>query len=166
MQESLIISHLEAAQSLLNSVHGGSIRFVISFGDPGTKVPENLYAHDRMVLRLECHDLSPEATFTQELCYPNRSHVHKLISFSKLIEHNMLAKDLILFHCYGGIARSPAAAAIFLKLNTSMDTEEIYETIMRLRPCAEPNFYLLQYADQILRTSLLEVFRAHRKVGC
>ena len=71
---------------------------------------------------------------------PNISHVNKLVEIShKFKEHNYTS---ILFHCQGGISRSPASAIIFLQ-NLGFSKKESYQKVLSIAPRAKPNKLLL-----------------------
>jgi predicted protein tyrosine phosphatase len=86
---------------------------------------------------------------------PRRKHVRELIAFAEQTSRS----DRVLVHCYAGISRSTAAAAIILaRLRDDGDYDAIFELIGKLRKLAWPNLRLMQLADRELRAkgALLE----------
>ncbi len=147
------ILSLAETDLLLSSSRGASVRNVISIGDPGSPEPRELHAHDRNVLRIECKDVFPEDKEVEEGAIPRKHHVERIMEFGSNLREGGHA---ILIHCHAGVSRSTAAALILLYRGMQApDEETAVRELLRLRPQALPNKFLIQHADSIMNSNLL-----------
>lgn len=96
-------------------------------------------------LKLEMNDISFAGS--GKLVGPQEDHVQRLISFAREWER----EAPLLIHCWMGISRSPAAAAIVaLALHPEQDDMHLAQRLRQASPHATPNTRLVAIADRIL----------------
>ncbi len=84
---------------------------------------------------------------TGDLIAPNEQHVDRLIGFVR--EWDQSAP--IIIHCWMGVSRSPAAAAIaVLSLHPEEDDFELAARLRKVAPHATPNTRLIEIGDTML----------------
>lgn len=78
---------------------------------------------------------------------PDESHIERLISFARSWDR----RAPLLIHCWLGISRSPAAAAVAaLAVEAEQDEMELAERLRRASPFITPNRRLIEIADTML----------------
>ncbi len=84
---------------------------------------------------------------TGDLIAPSEQHVERLIGFVR--EWDQSAP--IIIHCWMGVSRSPAAAAIaVLSLHPEEDDFELAARLRKVAPHATPNTRLIEIGDTML----------------
>lgn len=125
--------------------------WVISIGDPGEAPPAGLARMPaQQQLRMTFYD-APKG-------YPGgptAKHVHSLLNFAAQIAASPMS-GVLLVHCFAGISRSTASTIICLAALGVGDELEVCRLVRKTRPKAIPNFALLNHADSILDSSLVE----------
>jgi predicted protein tyrosine phosphatase len=111
-------------------------------GDTEFTRPDNIDADYHLILRF--NDIT-EAR--DGLVSPAQKHISSLIQFAKQWDR----QTPLLVHCWAGISRSPAAAAIIaLVLDPSRDEQEMAATLRRISPSMTPNIKMIKLADALL----------------
>lgn len=81
---------------------------------------------------------------------PAEQHIKALINFAQDWDWS----TPLLIHCWAGISRSPAAAAIIaMAMNPSREDDELAKTMRRLSRSITPNIKMIEIADQHLGRS-------------
>lgn len=92
---------------------------------------------------------------------PEIEDMERLISF---IQTHKEGKYLI--HCYAGVARSPAAAFIALCVHYGLGQEErAMQEVVSLRPQCQPNYRMIELADQLLNRNGAMVAALADRIG-
>lgn len=149
----ITVASLEEAERLLTAPEGDTIRYVVSFGDPGSRSPLALDRRQRRGLRLEFHDIDGSDVPSRFDAPPDRRHAVELIEFLREVREVGAASEELLIHCRAGISRSTAAALIYFYLCTN-DAEESRRRLSAVRRSAFPNRLLIEHADAILGSRL------------
>lgn len=166
----LHITSKNAAQSiLLDGAKSNLIGSVISFNDPKTSPPLGIHAGNMKNIILYVSDIRPgfpplhtaeakeilerQGIDVRDVIIPTYDHVEYLIkNIPPALEHcESLNKDMLI-HCWAGVSRSTAAAVITRFLQNGGDADEALSHILEIRPQADPNKFILQHADSILKT--------------
>ena len=133
----------------------GAIRMIsLLSSETNIERPERILQKDHLVLRFN-DIVAPRAG----LVSPAEQHIENIISFAKEWDWS----TPLLVHCWAGISRSPAAAAIIaLAFDPSRDDQELAATMRGLSGSITPNIKMIEIADQLLdRGSLFtEAFRS------
>ncbi len=96
-------------------------------------------------LNLEFHDITGPR---EGLSPPNSQHVSQLLAFFDRWDRS----HPLLIHCWMGISRSTAAAAIALaQRNPDQDMAALANNLRRASPMATPNALMISLADDQLR---------------
>ncbi len=104
--------------------------------------PAGIEADNHLILRF--NDI---ITPKDGLVLPNQHHVERIIRFAL----NWDQKLPIVVHCWAGISRSPAAAAIIaVALDPSRDVLELATSLRTLSPMMTPNIKMIELADELL----------------
>ncbi|MGR6431426.1 tyrosine phosphatase family protein [Rhizobium sp. PAMB 3174] len=97
-------------------------------------------------LRLDVNDIT-FASKTEGLIAPQEAHVRSIIDFARDWDQSAP----LLVHCWMGVSRSPAAAAIVaLALRPDLDDFALAEDLRRASPFATPNTRLIAIGDSVL----------------
>jgi predicted protein tyrosine phosphatase len=84
---------------------------------------------------------------TGDLIAPSEKHVAQLIEFV----HGWDQSAPLLIHCWMGVSRSPAAAAVaILALNPDEDEFALAQRLRKAAPHATPNTRVIEIADRLL----------------
>ncbi len=95
-------------------------------------------------LSLSFNDITTSRT---GLVSPSKQHVSDLIDFASRWDWT----TPLLIHCWAGISRSPAAAAIVvLALKPDQDENALAAKLRNLAPAATPNIKMIEIADHLL----------------
>lgn len=123
---------------------------VLTAGTPNPDRPKGLDDQMGRVLRMEFRDVE-KPTIPGG---PEIAHIQTLIDFAKGIDEGNA-----LVHCYAGISRSSAAAAITFFVHTQDEQEAIdrmYNARRKeVRPLLMPNTLMLKHADDLLGSDLM-----------
>ena len=141
LNESLAISGAKRVISLLSS-------------DTHFERPEEISGKNHLVLRFN-DIVAPRAG----LVSPCEQHILAIIRFSQEWQWS----TPLLIHCWAGISRSPAAAAIIaLALEPSREDQELAKTMRGLSKSITPNIKMIEIADNLLQRNGLftDAFRA------
>jgi len=129
---------------LNHTLENSGAKRVISLlsGDTGFERPLAISRDNHLLLRFN------DITTAQEgLISPSERHVADIIEFAKSWNWS----TPLLIHCWAGISRSPAAAAIVaLALNPDRNDGELAQALRKLAPPATPNIRMIEIADQTL----------------
>ncbi len=105
--------------------------------------PDDIPEKDHLVLRFN-DIVAPRAG----LVSPSEQHILQLIKFAQ--ESNWSTPLLV--HCWAGISRSPAAAAIIaMALSPSREDQELANTMRGLSSSITPNIKMIEIADNLLQ---------------
>ncbi|HEY9652931.1 MAG TPA: dual specificity protein phosphatase family protein [Coleofasciculaceae cyanobacterium] len=150
-----ITSCAEASKHLLCTTRGSLIKHLISIGSPGDNPPEG-YTQVPHRLRLEFDDIAAPDD-DPEYVLPTSEDIHKVIDFVPLISQD---RGNVLIHCQAGISRSSAVAlTVCAVLLGAGKEEEALAYVLKARPLAMPNKWIVELADEALgrEGKLLEV---------
>ena len=126
---------------------------LLSLEDPGTPkgtpawfrgVHEQLYFHD---VESDAEARSLRATA------PSRDKIERVLKFGRtcLVQSSAARPVTLLVHCYAGASRSPAVAyALACQALGPGREREALDYVLRLRPQAVPNAFVVNLADQLL----------------
>ena len=118
-------------------------RHMISLMGPG-KASVRPKQIDGSFLAMEFHDIGEPR---EGLSPPTSAHVSQLLEFFDAWD----GKSDMLIHCWMGISRSTAAAAIALARNQpASDMDQLAERLRRASPMATPNPLMISIADDLL----------------
>lgn len=125
---------------------GAGVSHVLSILDPQTPEPEAFarFAPHRRT-RLEFHDV---VLPLDGRVRPARADVERILAFGReCAEHG--ARH-VLIHCFAGVSRSTAAAAILMAASNPGREEETFGALAAIRPRAWPNSQMIRLADAVL----------------
>jgi predicted protein tyrosine phosphatase len=164
-----IASYREACQLLSDQSREGTIKHIISIGSPG-ELPPPGYDGVPYRLRLEFDDTVPpgfdDTIFSDEedeYIVATPDDIAKVIDFVPLILQD---SGVTLIHCQAGISRSAAVGLIiYAILFDSGKENEALLALLKSRPMAIPNTWVVQLADEALERGgkLVEVAQIHEK---
>ena len=101
--------------------------------------PDQIEADNHLVLRFN-DIIAPH----EDLILPDKEHIRQLISFAKGWDQELP----LVVHCWAGVSRSPAAAAIIaMALNPIRNVQELAATLRDLSPSMTPNIKMIELAD-------------------
>lgn len=141
-----ITSYNQASEHLLCTTRGPLVKHVISIGSPGV-VPPHGYTQVSHRLRLEFDDINTPVN-DPEYVLPTAEDIRKVIDFVPLISHS---GGNLLIHCQAGISRSAAVAlTVFALLLGADKEEEALAYVLKVRPQARPNQWMVALADEAL----------------
>jgi predicted protein tyrosine phosphatase len=110
--------------------------------DTQIELPEGISKKDHLILRFN-DIVEPKAG----LVSPSEQHVLELVKFAQ--EWDWATPLLI--HCWAGISRSPAAAAVVaLALTPAREDQELAFTMRGLSGSITPNIMMINIADRLL----------------
>jgi len=131
----------------LHGFAGADVSDVLSILDPGHPEPEAFQAyapHRRTNLRF--HDVVLPA---EGCALPARGDVRRILEFGMALGAAADARHLLV-HCYAGVSRSTAAAAILMAQANPGEEERAFLALMEIRPRAWPNSRMVELADELL----------------
>lgn len=153
--------------SELDGFRTAGVTHVLSLLDPGTAEPaafRGFPPHGRE--RLFFHDVVGEYPGFDA---PEASHVAAILAFGERLRaegpEQPPEQPHVLVHCFMGISRSTAAAAILLTQARPGSERAAFEQVFAVRPRAWPNTRLVALADaQLARGgALVEALKQHRR---
>jgi predicted protein tyrosine phosphatase len=131
----------------LDGFAAAGVSDVLSILDPGQPEPAafRTYApHRRTALRF--HDVVlPAAGYAP----PGRGDVGRILEFGMSLGAVRDASHLLV-HCYAGVSRSTAAAAILMAQANPGQEERAFLSLLEIRPRAWPNSRMVELADELL----------------
>lgn len=136
-----------------------AVSHVIGILDPGTERPaayRELGARHHAEFRF--YDIvTPEPTRT----LPTPDDVRGLIRACEQVLE--ASPEHVLVHCWAGVSRSTATAAILMALRNPGREEDVFFALGEIRPRSWPNSLIIQHADDMLgrRGALVSAMRAH-----
>ena len=149
----VIMSRAEAGHYLMSTrpEKGRSLTYIVSIGEPGSKVPAGFIGHPARRLRLEFDDveMNPEAAQARfGYLPPQPEHIERLLRFLAAAG----PEDKVLFHCQAGISRSTAASYIFMcsYLGPGQEPEALRITDYASTRGIWPNSLMVKIADRML----------------
>ena len=129
---------------LENSLASSRAKWMISLSGPG-KSPQRPEQITGGYLALEFNDIDAPR---DDLVPPDTAHISQLLAF--FAQWNRQGNLLI--HCWMGISRSTAAAAIALAaLQPDRNPTDIAATLRQSSPMATPNRLMIAHADKALQ---------------
>ena len=152
--------------SELEAHSAAGITHVLSILDPGTPTPmalDGLGPHHRVELRFD--DIVQEHHGYQA---PTEADVAAVLRFGEhlQVEQPSAERHHVLVHCWMGISRSTASAAILLAQQSPGHERAAFDSLYGVRPRCWPNSRMIRFADGLLgrRGALVEAFEAHKRV--
>jgi len=152
--------------SELDSHCAAGVTHVLSILDPGTPTPavlEALGPHRRMELRFD--DVVREHHGYQA---PTEADVEAVLRFGEalLFEQPRGEQHHVLVHCWMGISRSTASAAILLAQQAPGHERAAFESLYGVRPRCWPNSRMVRFADGLLgrKGALVDALEAHKRL--
>ncbi len=137
----IAVSPLSAVDKVCGQT--GALRMIslLSFETPIDR-PASIAADDHLVLRFNDID-----DYREGLTAPSTENVKQIIDFAR----NWDRKQPLLVHCWAGVSRSPAAAAIVaMALFPLQDEWKLARRLRQLSPSATPNSRMIALGDNIL----------------
>lgn len=118
---------------------------VISILDPEYPEPAVLRSGRPLrLLHLRFHDAIEPGVGVK---LPTRGDVERIVAFGADFE----SSPRLLAHCHFGISRSTAAMAILIAgREPSLNGDEVFARLLRIRPRAWPNSLMIEFADSLL----------------
>ncbi len=112
-------------------------------GETGIERPLGIARNNHLVLRF--NDITE---MRDDLVLPNEDHIRRMTEFADQWDRNRP----LLVHCWAGISRSPAAAAIIaLALEPARDEKQLALDLRHLSAPATPNIMMIKLADALLQ---------------
>lgn len=135
--------HVCPLSDLVPTLEASRARWMISLSGPG-KSPSRPNQIDRNFLALEFNDIAEPRP---GLSPPSREHVGQILHF--LSEWN--GEEDLLIHCWMGISRSTAAAAIAMAHHDpEQDMVQLALSLRQASPTATPNPLMISIADDMI----------------
>lgn len=131
----------------LDGFAGAGISDVLSILDPEQAVPDSFtrYApHRRTTMRF--HDIVQPI---DGQIMPTREDVRGILDFGMTLGAERGASHLLV-HCYAGVSRSTAATAILMAQANPGREEQVFMSLLDIRPRAWPNSRMVTLADEML----------------
>src|ERR1700712_1627454 len=142
---------------------------VLSILDPDWPVPEafgSFGEHEKLELRF--HDVIEEDA---GMVPPSKDDVARLLAFGRDLVAEPRNDAHLLVHCHAGISRSTASMALVLaQARPDVSAREVMHEIVRIRPKAWPNLWIIEIGDGMLSRSgeivsaAIEVYRMQLEV--
>jgi predicted protein tyrosine phosphatase len=144
---------------------GAGVTHVLSILDPGTPRPLAFDAfgpHHRLELRFD--DVVQEHHGYQA---PTEADVEAVLRFGEQIAQEAPREEQhhVLVHCWMGISRSTASAAMLLAQQAPGHEEAAFQSLYSVRQRCWPNSRMIGFADKLLkrRGALVRAFEAHKR---
>jgi len=146
----------------LDGFAGAGVSHVLSILDPYTPVPAafaRFAPHRRVDFRF--HDVVEGDGW--DVPIPGAAEVAEVIAFGRALAED--AVDHLLVHCFAGVSRSTASAAILLSLAHPGREEDVFATLAEIRPRSWPNSAMIGHADRLLdrKGRLVAAMKAHHR---
>lgn len=154
-----ITNRIEASQRILGQTTEPLIKHIISICDPSEpSVPGYTQVSHR--LRLEFDDITTPIDDPEDvLAAP--ADILQVIDFTQAMR---TCGEDVLIHCFAGVSRSTAVALIVYAVLLGVGKEEeALAYVLKARPQAEPNPWIVELADEALgrKGKLLQVVETH-----
>lgn len=151
--------------SELPSHSAAGVTHVLSILDPGTPTPlalDDLGPHHRVELRFDDvvkHFEGYQAPVERDVAAVLRFGEHLAADRPKADRHHVLV------HCWMGISRSTASAAILLAQHAPGHERDCFASLYEVRPRCWPNSRMIGFADQLMgrKGALVEAYEAHKR---
>ena len=140
---------------------GAAVSHALSILDPWTPDPpafDRFGPHRRSVLRF--HDNVDERTGDDA---PQEHHVEAILAFGEAFA--TAPPEHLLVHCWMGMSRSTAAAAILVAQHNPGQEAAAFDRVFAVRPRSWPNVRMIGFADRLLqrRGALLSAVKDHHR---
>ncbi len=138
-----------------------SVSHALSILDPRMPDPDafsRFGPHRRSVLRF--HDNVDERSGDDA---PQEHHVEAILSFGRELAD--VPPDHLLVHCWMGLSRSTAAAAILMAQHGPGHEAAAFDKVFSVRPRSWPNARMIWFADRLLerKGALLSALKDHHR---
>jgi predicted protein tyrosine phosphatase len=151
----IAVCPLSQLDTMLNETGSDHIISLLS-GDMEFNKPKNIAEKSHLLLRF--NDI---AEAREGLVLPGKHHMLKIIQFAEKWDR----KNPLLIHCWAGISRSPAAAAIVaLALKPEQNEQQLATSLRKLAAAATPNIKMIGLADDLLQRNG-KLIRAMENIG-
>jgi predicted protein tyrosine phosphatase len=154
-----ITNRIEASQRILGQTTEPLIKHIISICDPTEESPPG-YTQVSHRLRLEFDDITTPCDDPEDvLAAP--ADILQVIDFTQAMR---ACGGDVLIHCFAGVSRSTAVALIVYAVLLGVGKEEeALAYVLKARPQAEPNPWIVELADEALgrKGKLLQVVESH-----
>ncbi len=135
--------HICPLSALERTLQTSRATWMVSLSGPG-KSPERPKQIVSGFLALEFNDINEPQ---DGLLAPSRNHISKLLEFLT----SWGGREPLLMHCWMGISRSTAAAAIALaQIQPNRNMTDLASQIRQASPMASPNALMINHADTLL----------------
>ena len=138
---SIVVCPLSKLETTLES--SGALHLIsLLSGETEFERPGKIAAKNHLTLRFNDISVAQDG-----LVSPDESHIFELLHFAR----GWNRTTPLLVHCWAGISRSPAAAAIIaLALEPCRNEHELAGTLRNLAPSATPNRRMIELGDALL----------------
>lgn len=138
------------------------VSHVLSILDPYTPVPAafaRFAPHRRVDFRF--HDVVEGDGW--DVPPPGAAEVEEIIAFGRALAAETVGHLLV--HCFAGVSRSTASAAILLALDHPGREDEVFATLAAIRPRSWPNSAMIAEADRLLgrRGRMVAAMKDHHR---
>jgi len=154
-----ITNRIEASQRILGQTTEPLIKHIISICDPTEESPPG-YTQVSHRLRLEFDDITTPCDDPEDVL-ATPADILQVIDFTQAMQ---ACGGDVLIHCFAGVSRSTAVALIVYAVLLGVGKEEeALAYVLKARPQAEPNPWIVELADEALgrKGKLLQVVEAH-----
>lgn len=138
---------------------GAGVSHVIGILDPGTVQPEAYRALGaRHHSEFRFYDIvAPQ----DDRLPPSAADVAEIVKACEQVE--AAGPEHVLVHCWAGVSRSTATAAILMALRNPGRETEVFAALSDIRPRSWPNSVMIRHADHMLGRggALVAAMRAH-----
>jgi Predicted protein tyrosine phosphatase len=137
----------------------GRVSHILGILDPGTPDPVYSLFHPKAVCSsFRFYDIVMEEP---RKVLPSEKDVAGILEVGDSLAQTSV--EHLLVHCYAGVSRSTAAAAILMAQRNPGREAEIFNVLADIRPKAWPNTVMISHADRLLGRggALVEALRLH-----
>lgn len=140
----IVVAPLSALEGVAREARPEAVISLMSTPDP---VPTPAEVDPRRHLRLTFNDVVDAAAQSRGLVPPSRAHVGAILEAAR----NWTGTAPLLVHCWFGVSRSTAAAAIVLAaLRPDLSASRIAAELRAAAPFATPNARMIALADAMI----------------
>jgi len=154
-----ITNRIEASQRILGQTTEPLIKHIISICAPSEESPPG-YTQVSHRLRLEFDDITTPIDDPEDVL-ATPADILQVIDFTQAMR---ACGGDVLIHCFAGVSRSTAVALIVYAVLLGVGKEEeALAYVLKARPQAEPNPWIVELADEALgrKGKLLQVVESH-----